>query len=50
VLKRHNVQTGLSNLTTMQITGGLDENAVVALNTVDGRPMQNGMSVKTVGE
>jgi HlyD family secretion protein len=46
VLKRHNVQTGLSNLTDIQILTGLEDNAEVALNAVNGKPLQDGLQVQ----
>lgn len=50
VLKRRNVQTGLANLTTVQIVSGLEENSQIALNAVDGKPLHEGLAVKTAGE
>jgi len=45
-LKKREVKTALSSLTKTEITGGLNENAVVALGAVTDRPLADGMSVK----
>jgi len=50
VLKRRNVQTGLSNLTTMQIVSGLEENSQIALNAVNGNPLHEGLAVRATTE
>jgi HlyD family secretion protein len=47
-LKRHEVQTGVSNLTRIQITKGLDENVRVALGAVNAQPLTDGAPVKVV--
>jgi HlyD family secretion protein len=49
-LKRRDVQTSLSNLTTMEITQGLADGAVVALNADNQQPLKPGMSVRVVEE
>lgn len=45
-LHRREVKTAASSLTKTEITGGLNENAVVALGAVSDRPLQDGMAVK----
>ena len=40
VLKKAEVQTALSSLTRIEITGGLSDNAMVALNTSNGQPLK----------
>jgi HlyD family secretion protein len=47
-LKRREVQTSLSNLTRMEITQGLGDNALVALSAENQQPLKPGMSVKVV--
>jgi HlyD family secretion protein len=47
-LKRQDVQVSLQNLTRVEITSGLPENAVVALNAEDSKPLIDGAPVKVV--
>jgi len=47
-LKRHEVEVSLQNLTRVEITAGLPENSVVALSSVDGKPLTEGARVKVV--
>jgi RND family efflux transporter MFP subunit len=49
-LKRRNVETSLSNLTTMEITQGLPDNALVALAATDSQPLKSGMAVRSAEE
>jgi hypothetical protein len=42
------VETGIANLTRIQITGGVDENATVALGAVNSQPLTDGAPVKIV--
>jgi HlyD family secretion protein len=46
-LQRKNVETSLSNLTFIEVTSGLPEGATVALGSVNGMALQDGMAVKT---
>ncbi|MDE3105774.1 MAG: efflux RND transporter periplasmic adaptor subunit [Acidobacteriota bacterium] len=46
-LVRTPVQLGVVNLTRVEITSGLSENDVVALNATDNRDLTNGLAVKT---
>lgn len=47
-LRRRKVETGIANLTRIQITGGVDENATVALGAVNSQPLTDGAPVKIV--
>ena len=47
-LKRKDVTTAISNLTEVEITAGLDPNAVVALSATNSKPLRNGVAVKVV--
>ncbi len=47
-LKRRDVQTAITNLTQVEITSGLADHAVVALNSVNSKQIQNGSVVKVV--
>jgi HlyD family secretion protein len=48
-LKRHVVEVSLQNLTRVEITSGLPENAVVALSSADAnKPLVDGARVKVV--
>jgi len=48
VLKHREVQVSLQNLTRVEITAGLPENSVVALSSVDTKPLIEGARVKVV--
>lgn len=45
-LKRRKVETSISNLTRVEITGGLSDNAVLALGAVNMQPLRDGYPVK----
>ena len=47
-LVRRDIQTSITNLTSVEVTGGLAENALVALNSTNSKPLKNGISVKVV--
>ena len=47
-LRRQNVQTSISNLTTVEITGGISENAMLALGSTNSKPLRDGLPVKVV--
>jgi HlyD family secretion protein len=47
-LQRHYVQTSISNLTQVEITAGLPENALIALGPTNSKPLHNGSVVKVV--
>jgi HlyD family secretion protein len=48
VLKRRGVEVSLQNLTRVEITSGLPEHAVVALSSVDTKPLTEGARVQVV--
>jgi HlyD family secretion protein len=45
-LKRRNVKTSVSNLTRVEITSGIPDDAVLALGAVNMQPLRTGMPVK----
>jgi HlyD family secretion protein len=47
-LHRRDVQTSVSNLTRVEVTGGLEENALVALAPLNTKPLHDGLAVKVV--
>jgi len=47
-LQRRDVQTAIANLTQIEITQGLANDAEVALSAVDGRQLRDGMPVRVV--
>ena len=47
-LRRHIVEVSLQNLTRVEITAGLSEHSVVALSSVDAKPLTDGTRVKVV--
>ena len=47
-LVRRDVQTSISNLTEVEISKGLDPQAVVALASVNSKPLKQGLPVKVV--
>jgi HlyD family secretion protein len=49
-LQRRYVQTSISNLTKVEVTGGLTENALIALGPTNpnSKPLRNGLAVKVV--
>lgn len=47
-LQRRDVQTSISNLTQVEVTGGLNENALVALTSTNAKPLKNGLPVRVV--
>ena len=47
-LRRRNIQTSLSNLTQWEVTGGIEQNAVVALSSVNAKPLHDGLAVRVV--
>jgi HlyD family secretion protein len=48
VLKRHDVEVSLQNLTEVEITAGLPEHSQVALSSADSKPLADGARVKVV--
>ena len=47
-LERRDVQTSISNLTQVEITGGVGENSLVALASTNTKPLRTGLAVKVV--
>ncbi len=47
-LERKDVQTSISNLTQVQVTNGVPENAVIALSSTNSKPLREGLLVKVV--
>lgn len=47
-LQRRDVRTSISNLTEVEVTAGLSENALVALGPMNSKPLRNGLAVKVV--
>jgi HlyD family secretion protein len=47
-IKRQNVQTSISNLTQVEVTSGLSDNARVALASTNSKPLKDGLSIKVV--
>jgi HlyD family secretion protein len=47
-LQRRDVKTGISNLTDVEVISGLQDNAVVAINSTNSKPLKGGMDVKVV--
>jgi HlyD family secretion protein len=47
-LQRRDIQTSLSNLTKVEVTGGLPEHASVALTASNGKPLKEGTPVKVI--
>ncbi len=47
-LQRRDVQTSVSNLTLVEVTGGISDNAEVALASVNSKPLHSGLPVKVV--
>jgi len=45
-LRRRNVQTGISNLTQVEVTSGIAENALLAIAPMNGKPLRDGQQVK----
>src|SRR6266705_1045168 len=47
-LARRDVQVSISNLTQVEITAGLTDNALLALGSTNSKPLKNGADVKVV--
>jgi HlyD family secretion protein len=47
-LKRRDVEVSLQNLTEVEITAGLPEHSLVALSSIDAKPLTDGTRVKVV--
>ena len=49
-LRRTEVQTALTNLTKVQITGGISEGALVAIASTNNKPLRDGLAVRVSGK
>ena len=47
-LMRREIKTSISDLTSVEVTGGISENSLVALNSTNSKPLKNGLAVKVV--
>jgi HlyD family secretion protein len=47
-LHRRDVETSIENLTLVEVTGGLPENAMVALASINSKPLHDGLAVRVV--
>lgn len=47
-LHRRNVQTSISNLTKVEVTGGIPEGALVALGSANSKPLRDRLNVRVV--
>lgn len=47
-LRRKDVKTALSNLTQVEVTSGIPDNAIVALSPLNTKPLHDGLAVKVV--
>jgi HlyD family secretion protein len=47
-LQRRDIQTSISNLTQVEVTGGLSDDALVALTSINSKPLHDGLDVKVI--
>jgi HlyD family secretion protein len=47
-LQRRDIQTSISNLTQVEVTGGVGEKALLALAATNSKPLREGQAVKVV--
>ncbi len=47
-LVRREIKTSISDLTSVEVTGGISENSLVALNSTNSKPLKTGLAVKVV--
>ena len=47
-LQRRDIQTSISNLTQVEVTGGVTEKALLALTSTNSKPLHEGVAVKVV--
>ena len=45
-IRRQNVQSSISNLTKVEITGGISENALVAISSTNSKPLRDRLQVR----
>jgi HlyD family secretion protein len=44
-LRKKDIETSISNLTSIEVTGGIPEGAIVALGSLNGQPLNDGVKV-----
>ena len=47
-LQRRNIQISIATLTRVEVTGGIQEHALVALGSTNSKPLHNGLSVRII--
>jgi hypothetical protein len=47
-LQRRDIQTSISNLTEVEVTGGVAEKALLALASTNSKPLHDGLAVKVI--
>jgi len=47
-LQRRDIQTAISNLTQVEVTGGVTEKALLALASTNSKPLREGLAVKVI--
>jgi HlyD family secretion protein len=47
-LQRREVETSIFNLTEVEVVNGIPEHAIVALNSLNSKPLHNGLAVKVI--
>jgi HlyD family secretion protein len=47
-LQRRDVETSVSNLTQVEVTGGIQVNAAVALTSLNSKPLHDGLAVRVI--
>ena len=47
-LVKREIKTSISDLTSVEVSGGISENALVALSSTNSKPLKNGIAVKVV--
>jgi hypothetical protein len=47
-LQRRNIQTSISNLTQVEVTGGIADKALLALASTNSKPLHDGLAVKVI--
>jgi HlyD family secretion protein len=47
-IRRKDVETSISNLTLIEITGGIKQGDHIAIGSMNGQPLRDGAAVKTV--
>jgi HlyD family secretion protein len=47
-LQRRDIETSVSNLTQVEVTGGIQVNAAVALTSLNSKPLHDGLAVRVI--